>query len=148
MERDPLLRRLEREGVIACGAMAAIALVLRRGNPDAAIGVLAGGLLTATSYSTIKGAIDATIGGAAAGRRVRRRWGAIARGLARYGILAVAAYVAVVTLRLHPAGIVAGATSLVVAAGWEGIRGVRSGRDRPAGPPAPDEGSRESHGTA
>ena len=45
MERDPLLRRLETHAVVACGAMAVVALALRRGNPDAAIGVLAGSLV-------------------------------------------------------------------------------------------------------
>ena len=59
---------------MACGGMALVALALRRGNPDAAIGVLAGGLLSAISYGTIKGAIDAVVGGAIAGRRPRRRW--------------------------------------------------------------------------
>ena len=113
--------------------MAVVALALRRGNPDAAVGVLAGGVLSAISYGTIKGAIDAVIDGAVAGRRPRRRWGALVRGLARYGLLSVAAYVMIVRLRVNPAGLVAGASSLVIAAGWEGIGGARSAA--PAGQP-------------
>ena len=105
--------------------MAVVALALRRGNPDAAVGVLAGGVLSAISYGTIKGAIDAVIDGAGAGRRPRRRWGALVRGLARYGLLGLAAYVMIVRLRVNPAGMVAGASSLVIAAGWEGIGGTR-----------------------
>jgi hypothetical protein len=126
MERDPLLRRLERHAVIACGAMAVVALAVRRGDPDAAIAVLAGGALSAISYGAIKGAIDAVIDGAVAGRRASGRGWALARGLARYGILGLAAYVMIVRLRLSPAGLVAGASSVVIAAGWEGICGTRS----------------------
>ncbi len=153
MEPDPLLQRLERHGLIACGAMAAIALVLGRGNPGGAFGVLAGGALTAISYGSIKGAINAVMEGAGGAQRSRRRrWWALARGLARYGILALAAYVMIVRLRLHPAGVVAGASSLVIAAAWEAIGGTRP-TVRPGAPEGADRSGRisnssEFHGKA
>ena len=153
MEPDPLLRRLERHGLIACGAMAAIALALGRGDPGGAFGVLGGGLLAAISYGGIKGAISAVMQGPGGEPRVRwRRWRAVAGGLLRYGILALAAYVMIVRLRLHPAGVVAGASSLVMAAAWEGFRGVRPtirpGPPQGAGKPGGISRAPESDGTA
>jgi hypothetical protein len=152
MERDPLLRRLERRAVIACGAMAVVALALRRGNPDAAVGVLAGGVLSAISYGTIKGAIDAVIDGAVAERPPRRRWWALVRGLARYGLLGLAAYVMIVRLRLNPVGLVAGVSSLVIAAGWEGIGGTppaaRAGQPKGVEPSDSRTDTPEFHGEA
>jgi hypothetical protein len=151
MEGDPLLRRIERDAAVACGAMALAAWALQRGRPDAAIGVLAGGLLSAISYGTIKGTIDAVMGAAVTGRPVRRRWWAVVQAVTRYGVLAAAAYVMIVRLRLSPAGVIAGASSLVVATGWEAVHGFRSAR--PAGGrleggpgPGPAAGMPDSHG--
>jgi hypothetical protein len=152
MERDPLLRRVERHAVVACGVMAVIALALRRGDPDAAIGVLAGGVLSAISYGSIKGPIDAVIDGAVVQRHTGRRWWALVRGLARYGILGLAAYGMIVRLRLSPAGLVAGASSIVIAVGWEGVRGTRpaAGAARPENVERPDSSADtpEFHGKA
>jgi len=67
-ERDPALRLFERDAIIACGAMAACALAIQRGRPDAAAGVVAGGLLMALSYRAIKGAVDVLADTVAAGR--------------------------------------------------------------------------------
>lgn len=123
--------------------MAVIALAVRRGNPDAAIGVLAGGLLSAISYGAIKGAIDRLIGGLVEGRRPRRRWWALVKFFTRYGIVALAAYVMIARLRLSAAGVLAGASSLVVAAMWEAIRGAR-----PASRPGDPQGVEKSGPTS
>jgi hypothetical protein len=57
-DADRALRRMERNGVVACLAMALVALALGRGQPDAALGVLAGGVLAAASYLAIKGGVN------------------------------------------------------------------------------------------
>ncbi len=58
-ETDPLLRRLERNSLVACGVMTLLAGLIRPDNPQVALGVLAGGGLAALSYRGIKGGIDA-----------------------------------------------------------------------------------------
>jgi len=65
-ERDPLLRRMERNGLVACGAMAVVAWVVARGRLAAPLGVVAGGALVAVSYLGINGGIDGLVGAAAA----------------------------------------------------------------------------------
>ena len=127
MESDPLLRRLEWDAVRACGLMALLALAWRRGQPDVALAVVAGGVLAAISYRGIKGGVDALVTtvlereGAA---RPARSW-ALVKFFTRYAILALVAYLVVVRLRLHPIGIVAGASSVVVAAAVEAVRIAR-----------------------
>ena len=78
-------------------------------GPRAAVGVLGGGLLAAVSYRAIKGAVDAAMD-------AQRRPAALVKFVTRHAILAVAAYVMLVRLRLHPIGILVGASSLVLAA--------------------------------
>jgi hypothetical protein len=108
-DRDPFVRGLERDAVIACGCCAVAALGLGTEGPRASLGVRGGGLLAAISYRSIKGAVDA----AAA---PERRPAALVKFVTRHAILAVAAYVMLVRFRLHPIGILVGASSLVLAA--------------------------------
>ncbi len=68
---DPFRRRLERTAIVVCLAMTGLALVVARGRPGPAVGVLAGGLLIGVSYWTIslarlrrKSALDAGSRGA------------------------------------------------------------------------------------
>ncbi len=153
MDADPSLRRFERDMVVACLGMAAIALVLRGGRPDAALGVLGGGALIGFSYRAIKGAVDAilrrapglpAVGDGAAQTApletvsvVPRRRDRMALALVlvkfftRYALLALGAYV-MLRFRLHPVGLLAGASSPVLAAGAEAVRLLRvtSGRPR------------------
>ncbi len=125
-ETDPLLRRVERNAVLACAVMAALACALAREPLVAALGVAAGGGLAAISYRGIKGGIDALAGAAAAGAGGGTR---VATGLVkfftRYGILAVAAYVIMARFRLPPVAVIAGASSLVVAVMLEAFRPPR-----------------------
>jgi hypothetical protein len=108
-ERDPFLRGLERDAMIACGCCAAVALAFVPDGVRAALGVLGGGGLAAVSYQAIKGAVDAATG--PGGRPT-----ALVKFVTRHAILAVAAYVMLVRLRLHPIGLLVGASSLVMAA--------------------------------
>jgi hypothetical protein len=123
---DTLLRRVEITAWIICAIFAAAALVIARGEPGPAIAVIAGGALVAISYYTIKSATT-TIIGAAVGdldmTRTRRRvaW-SVARVALRYALLAFLAYVMISRLRLHPLGLLAGASSVVAAVSVEALR--------------------------
>jgi hypothetical protein len=108
-ERDPFVRRLERDALIACGSCTLAALVVAADGVRAAAGVLGGGLLAGGSYRAIKGAVDAVTD---AGRQPS----ALVKFVTRYAILAVAAYVMLARLRLSPVGMLIGASSLVLAA--------------------------------
>jgi hypothetical protein len=144
-EEDPFVRRLERNAIAFCLTSAGVALVVGRGRPDAAIGVLAGGLLTAVSYWTLKGGLDAFMraaGGAASawppgqipgeaqpatGPNVLRAkiTFALFKVVGRYALLAFMAYVMIARLRLHVVGLMVGASSIVAAAGIEAARSLR-----------------------
>jgi hypothetical protein len=126
-ERDPFLRRFERDAILACMAMAAVALVVPRGGPWEAAAVVGGGGLAAASYRAIKGAVDAVAGGGT-------RTASLVKFFTRHGILAVAAYVMLVRLRLHPVGVLVGASSLFASAAVAAARALlpapRSGHPR------------------
>jgi len=129
--------------VLACLAMAGSALVVRGGNPDAALGVLGGGVLGGFSYWAIKGGVDGLLGSGAgpapgsgdspsAGPKrelpLAARVPLTAKFIGRYALLAVAAYVMLTRLRLHPVGLLLGVSAPVVAAA---ILAVRIGARRP-----------------
>jgi hypothetical protein len=125
MAADPLLRRVERTAMVSCGAMAIAALTLAKGSPGPAIAVLAGGLLIGTSYWSIKsGVSNLTSAMALRGDgHSRAPRGQIAIQLAgRYALLGLMAYVMIVRLRLHPLGLLAGASSIVAAVTVEAVR--------------------------
>ena len=129
-ESDSLLRRVERNSVFACGAMAVAAWAIGGGDVNAAAGVFGGGALVWISYRGIKGGIDAVVAAAApreAGREPARSSVGVAIGLVkfftRYAILALAAYVIMARLRMPPLAVFAGASSLVVAVAIEALRG-------------------------
>jgi hypothetical protein len=162
-ERDPALRRFERDAVLACLGLAACGLAAvwpTRGIVPAlngAAGVLGGGLLMALSYRAIKGAaslVVETMGneaggplppenrGSAAGDHAaeqdvgparlpagRRAFLAV-KFFTRYALLAVAAYVMLTCFRLHPVGLVVGATSPFLAAVMQVGRLSRRGARR------------------
>jgi hypothetical protein len=116
-EPDPFLRRFERDALVACGLMALLAMAVSRGDWEAGASVLAGGALSAVSYRAIRGAVTAVGTGAPAG--------ALVKFFTRYGMLALAAYVMLARFGLHPLGVVAGASSLVVAAMVAAARALR-----------------------
>ena len=128
-DADPMLRRVERTAVVVCLAMAAAALVLSKGDLRAALGVLGGGLLVAISYRTIGSGVSGIVElftrprvegdpprvGPGVGKTA-----ALVTG--RYALLAVLAYVMIARLRMHPIGLLAGASSVVAAAAVEALR--------------------------
>ena len=129
MEADPLLRRLERTAVIACGVMAAVALVLGRGRPGPAFAVIGGWLLIAIGYRGIVSGVDLIVEGLAKSgapadpvEKRRRVAAAMVKVTGRYALLALLAYVMIARLRLHPLGLMAGASSAVAAAAVEAVR--------------------------
>lgn len=114
MTDDGLLRRVERTAAVCCGLMMVAALILAKGSPWPAVAVLAGGVLIGLSYWSIKSGISNLLGAVNAQARAPR--GRIALQLAgRYALLGFAAYVMIVRLRLHPLGLLAGASSIVAA---------------------------------
>jgi hypothetical protein len=126
---DPWLRRIERTSIVACLVMAAAAFVIARGAPGPALGVLGGGLLIAVSYRTIASGVNGlvdrlvpkTADSSAQARPPRLAW-TVARLAGRYALLAVLAYVMIARLRLHPVGLLVGASSVVAAASVEALR--------------------------
>jgi hypothetical protein len=121
MAHDAVVRRIERTALAFCGVMTIAAVALAKGSPWPGIAVLAGGLLIATSYWSIKAGVSRLGGNDGAIARVPRA--RIAFQLAgRYALLALMAYVMIVRLRLHPLGLLAGASSIVAAVTVEAVR--------------------------
>ena len=130
-EVDPVLRRLERTAAAVCGLMALVALGFGGGRWEPAAGVLGGGLLIAVSYRTIGAGVSGLV---AAIARPRTPDGDAARApgigrtvlvmAGRYALLALLAYVMIARLRLHPVGLLAGASSVVAAAAIEAGRSL------------------------
>ena len=113
-----------------CALMAAVALAVSGVRAALGVlggGVLGGGLLVAVSYRTIGSGVSGLV------ERVARPPGASAAPLPgvgktavlvvfRYALLALLAYVMIARLRLHPLGLLAGASSVVAAAAVEAFR--------------------------
>jgi hypothetical protein len=123
---DTILRRIELTACVICAAFAAFAFVIARGRPGPALAVIAGGFLVGVSYYTIKSATDMMLAPLASGAeapRARRRfvW-TLVRIALRYALLAFLAYVMIARLRLHPLGLLAGASSVVAAVSVEAVR--------------------------
>jgi hypothetical protein len=128
-EVDPLLRRLERTATVVCGMMAIAALALGKGDWRPAGGVLGGGVLIAVSYRTIGAGVSGLVDLFArpgepghAERRPPRIGRTMLLVTGRYALLALLAYVMIARLRLHPVGLLAGASSVVAAAAIEAGR--------------------------
>jgi hypothetical protein len=119
VESDPLLRRVEHTAIGLCGAMALAALIAARGSPGPAVAVLGGGLLVGTSYWLIKAGVSTLPAAAGTGAP---RWRIVLSLAGRYALLALMAYVMIARLRLHPLGLLAGASSIVAAVTVEAVR--------------------------
>ncbi len=121
---DALLDRLQRTAAICCIAMAAAALVVAR-DWWPAVSVIGGGLLVGISFLSIRGGVEALAAFAAGPRDELQRpkmGRVLAKLIGRYALLALLAYVMIARLRLHPLGLVAGASSVVAAAALEAGR--------------------------
>lgn len=123
MDPDISLRRIERSAVVLWLAMAAAALVLPRGGAYASAAVLGGGLLAFVSYWSIKRSVSRLIELAApASPAPRGRTSFVLKLTGRYALLVFLAYVMIARLRLHPFGLLVGASSVVAAVFIEAIR--------------------------
>ena len=98
----------------------------------AALGVLGGGLLSAVSYWTIVASVTAlTTVAARVGQvesgpaRPRGKVWTLIKAVLRYALLALLAYVMIARLRLHPMGLLAGASSIVAAIALEAVHIAR-----------------------
>jgi hypothetical protein len=142
-EADPSLRRIERDSAVIAIGTAVLALALRRGRLDGALGVLAGGALMAFSYRAIRGGADAVLrkasgrGATDPGAPVRNSgvvW-ALVKFIGRYLVIGLGAWVVLVPLHAHPLGLFAGVSVPVLAIGIEAVRLVRGpGNSRSGGP--------------
>ena len=84
--------------------------------------MIAGGVLIGISFVSIRGGIE-TLAAHAADRAARPKVGrAVVKMAGRYALLALLAYVMIARLRMHPLGLVAGASSVAVAAALEAGR--------------------------
>jgi hypothetical protein len=121
-----LIRRLQ-IGALAWTAVAIVATVIGwPSRTDVMLGIAGGGLLSFVSFYAIRSSVDALVRPAGAGGRA----GAAVKLAGRYALLALLAYVMIARLRLHPLGLMVGATALVAAATAEAVRGL--GRRGPA----------------
>ena len=118
-----------RSTYFACLAMAAAAYVLGHGRWAPVLGVFGGGLLVGISYRTIGSGVSGVVDlmarprlagdGGPAPPKVGRTMLIV---IGRYALLALLAYVMIARLRLHPLGLLAGASSVVAGAGVEALR--------------------------
>lgn len=121
MHSDPLVRRIGLMSIVICLLSAVVALVAFGSWPAA--GVLGGGLLIGISFYSIGGGVAAIVAAASGGRPARR---VLIRTLVmlviRYALLGFLAYVMIARLRLHPIGLLVGASSVAAAAFVEAFR--------------------------
>jgi hypothetical protein len=108
LQNDDLIARLQRTAVISCGVMAAASLAMTRSWP-AGGAVLGGGLLIGVSFLSIRGAVEGRSPVAFS----------LLKLVGRYALLAFLAYVMIARLRLPPLGLLAGASSIAIAAALE-----------------------------
>jgi hypothetical protein len=118
---DPLVRRIARDSVVICLTAAASALWLSGWN--VAAGVLGGGALVGISFYTLGHGVGGIALGAAGGGSSRQAVaGALVTLVFRYALLGFLAYVMIARLRLHPMGLLVGASSVAAAAFIEAVR--------------------------
>ncbi len=122
MLNDPLFRRLAGTASALCVIMAAIALGVS--GVRAAAGVVGGGVLIGLSFLSLGSGTKAML--ARGGQERVDRPGVVRatalRLVARYALLGFLAYVMIARLRLHPLGLLAGASSIPAAAFVEAVR--------------------------
>jgi hypothetical protein len=125
---ERILRRVQTTAVAVCVAMAAGALVWSRGRASPALAVLGGGLLAGISYHMLASGVDDIVRalmpqGPTPPRATRRlRAAMVGKLVGRYALLAILAYVMIARLRLHPVGLLVGASSVVAAVALEAVR--------------------------
>jgi hypothetical protein len=119
------LARVARNAVIISAVLTAAALVL--GGLNAAVGVLGGASLTLMSFLLLKRGTERLVDPDAPPVSKGR---AAVFVLLRYALLAFAAYVMIARLRLHPLGLLVGASSIVTAVAAEAASALSGHRVR------------------
>jgi hypothetical protein len=114
VSRDPGPDRLALTTALVCVALAIAAMALWPGEWRIAAGVLGGGALVGLSAWAIRGAVNGLL---VARGRPPTAAGVLVKFFTRHVILAVVAYGMMVRLHLDPVGMMAGVSSLVIAAG-------------------------------
>ena len=123
-----MLRRVQATAVVVCLVFAVLAVVVTRGRLSPALAVLAGGSLAGVSYwmlaSGVTGVVDLMLprSGESARFTPRSRVAITGQLAGRYALLALLAYVMIARLRLHPLGLLVGASSVVAAVAIEAVR--------------------------
>ena len=118
---DPFVRRIGRDSAVICALVAALSWGFVGGA--FAAGVVGGGLLIGISFYTLGGGVGALVAAASGGRPVRRPvTRTLVKLVLRYALLGFLAYVMIARLRLHPIGLLVGASSVAAAASVEAGR--------------------------
>jgi len=120
-----MIERVGRDATIICVVMIALAALWRR-DLAAPLGVAAGGLLIALAFWAIQGTVDALIRARSGGETPPKKAGfQLVKFFTRYVMLAFAAYVMMMRLRVDPVAMLMGVSSLGAAAAVEAVRGLR-----------------------
>jgi hypothetical protein len=120
-----VIERIARNIAISCVVLAALAYAWTR-DIFVSLGVLGGGALIGISIWAITGTVDALIALRSSGETPKKSTTLqLVKFFTRHGMLALAAYVMMVRLHLDPLGLLAGVSSLVIAAAVEVLRDLR-----------------------
>jgi hypothetical protein len=123
-----ILQRVRTTAIVVCLGFAALAAALSGGQMRPVIAVLAGGFLVGVSYwllaSGVTDVVDVLAPGTGESARPARRSRAMMtlKLVGRYALLTLLAYVMIARLRLHPLGLLVGASSIVAAVAIEAVR--------------------------
>ena len=121
MHDDPLVRNIGRLSAVICVIFAAAAAALAGWR--VAAGVLGGGVLIGVSFYTVGGGVAAIVAAASGqGPSPKRLGRTVLHVVLRYALLGFLAYVMIARLRLHPIGLLVGASSVPAAAVVEAVR--------------------------
>jgi hypothetical protein len=126
LDPDPLFRGIERNALVIASVLTLAALFVEP-RPAVALGVIGGAVLVGVSYwllkSGVTGIVDLMTKSSDLQGGPRRTAAQQVLKLAlRYALLALLAYVMIARLRLHPWGLLAGASSVVAAVSIEAVR--------------------------
>ena len=120
-----MIERVSRDATIICAVMMTVAALWKRDLATPA-GVAAGWLLIALAFWAIQGTVDAVILARSAGETPPKRAGfQLVKFFTRHAMLAFAAYVMMMRLRVDPVAMLMGVSSLGAAAAVEAVRGLR-----------------------
>ena len=120
-----MIARIVRDTAVVCGLFALSGAAWFR-NVAVPAGVLGGGLLIGLSFWAIRGSVEAFVGHRSDDETSRKsaRF-RLVKFFTRHVMLALAAYVMIVRLRVDPVAMLMGVSSLAAAVAVEALRGLR-----------------------